>query len=293
MAEQPDQDHEPTQVSSDAPGQAATRHVMQCDAVVVRRIAAMLDLDPEPFVDGSSLAPGWHFALLGGETRRSNLRADGFPGFGVPMPDLGLPRLLLAGRSVEYREPLLIGERIARLSRVEGVTQKQAASGPIAVVTIGHELLRASGAPAILETQTYILLGTSETSTRTEKLPVALRAAHQKIVRPDQTLLFQYSALGFNSHKIHIDRGWARDVEGLPDLVVNGGLATLLLMEFLRHDLKLVPVRVKVRHTAPLYCDRPIKLTADREENCWRARAFEDLGDDLGVLAVDMEVQVR
>jgi 3-methylfumaryl-CoA hydratase len=266
---------------------------VQCDALVVRRIAAMLDLDPAPFVDGSPLPPGWHFALLGGETRRSDLRADGFPGFGVLMPDLGLPRLLLAGRSAEYREPLLIGERIARVSRIESVTEKQAASGPMAVVTIGHELQRASGAPAILETQTYILLGASGTSARTEKLPVAVRAAHQKTVCPDQTLLFQYSALGFNSHKIHIDRDWARDVEGLPDLVVNGGLATLLLLEFLRNDLGLVPVSVKARHTAPLYCDRSVTLTADREGTSWRARAFEDLGDDLGALAIDMEVQVR
>jgi 3-methylfumaryl-CoA hydratase len=278
MAEQPDQDHEPT------------CRTVRCDALVVRRIAAMLDLDPAPFADGTLLPPGWHFALLGGETRRSDLRADGFPGFGVPMPDLGLPRLLLASRTVEYRDQLLIGERIERLSRVQSIVQKQAASGPMAVVTIGHELHRADdGTLAILETQTYILLGASSTAARTEKPTVAVRTAHQKTVRPDETLLFQYSALGFNSHKIHIDRGWTRDVEGLPDLVVNGGLASLLLMEFLRNDLGLAPVGVKARHTAPLYCGRPVTLAADREETLWRARAF----DDAGTLAVDMEVEVR
>jgi 3-methylfumaryl-CoA hydratase len=278
MAEQPDQDHVPV------------RRTVLCDELVVRRIATMLDLDPAPFVDGAPLPPGWHFALLGGETRRSDLRADGFPGFGVPMPDLGLPRLLLAGRTVEYRDALLIGERIERLSRVQSIVQKQPASGPMAVVTIGHELHRADdGASAITETQTYILLGASNMAARAEKPPVAVRAAHQMTVTPDETLLFQYSALGFNSHKIHIDRGWARDVEGLPDLVVNGGLVSLLLMEFLRNELKLTPVGVKARHTAPLYCGRPITLTADRQETWWRARAF----DDLGTLAVDMEVAVR
>ncbi len=261
---------------------------MHCDALTVRRIAAMLDLDSAPFVDGTPLPRGWHFALLGGETRRSDLRVDGFPGFGVPMPDFGLPRLLLAGRTVEYREPLVIGERVERLSRVQSVAHKQGASGSMAVVTIGHELCRTADTPAILETQTYILLGGANSGSKPDKPPVAIRSAHQKIVRPDETLLFQYSALGFNSHKIHIDRGWARDVEGLPDLVVNGGLATLLLMEFLRNELKLDPVRVKAKHTAPLYCGRPITLTADREETGWRARAF----DDLGTLAVDMEVVV-
>jgi 3-methylfumaryl-CoA hydratase len=280
MAEQPDQEHEPTRVC----------RTVQCDAQAVRRIAAMLDLDPAPFVDGAPLPPGWHFALLGGETRRSDLRADGFPGFGSPMPDLGLPRLLLAGRTVDYREPLLIGQRIGRISRVHSVARKQAASGPVAVVTVGHELHGAAGTPAILEKQSYILLGGPAANSKAAA-PAAVRSSHphQKTVTPDETLLFQYSALGFNSHKIHIDRGWARDVEGLPDLVVNGGLVSLLLSEFLRTDLGLVPAGVRTKHTAPLYCGRPITLTAGRGDTCWRARAF----DDLGALAVDMEVAVR
>jgi 3-methylfumaryl-CoA hydratase len=261
---------------------------VHCEAPVVRRIAAMLDLDPAPYVDGAPLPCGWHFPLLAGETRRSDLRADGFPGFGVPMSDLGLPRLLLANRTVEYREPLLIGARIERISRVQSVVQKHGASGPMAIVTIGHALHRAVDTPALLETQTYILLKASIPSPKADTSPVAVRSAHQKTVRPDETLLFQYSALGFNSHKIHLDRAWARDVEGLPDLVVNGGLASLLLMEFLRNDLEIVPARVAVRHIAPLYCNRSITLAADRTERGWRACAY----DDVGVLAVDMEIDV-
>jgi 3-methylfumaryl-CoA hydratase len=287
MAEQ--RDKEPANVCLDALGQSPTRCTVHCDALVVRRIAAMLDLDPAPFANGTLLPPGWHFALLGGETRRSNLRADGFPGLGVSMPDLGLPRLLLAGRTVEYRDALLVGEHVERLSRVHSVTHKQGASGPMAVVTIGHELRRMTGTSAILETQTYILLGAAISGAKTDKRPVTASTGYQTTIRPDETLLFQYSALGFNSHKIHIDRDWARNVEGLPDLVVNGGLATLLLMEFLRKDLKLVPVSVKAKHKTPLYCGRPITLTAYREEEIWRACAF----DDLGTLAVDMEVNVR
>jgi 3-methylfumaryl-CoA hydratase len=287
MAEQPDQDHKLT--LADDPGQAPTRRTLHCDALTVRRIAAMLDLEPTPFVDGAPLPPGWHFALLGGETRRSDLRADGFPGFGVPMPDLGLPGLLLAGRTVEYRSPLVIGERIERLSRVQSVIQKHGASGPMAIVTIGHELHRAADEPAIVETQTYILRGRARAAAKIATPAGAVGVSRQKTVQPDETLLFQYSALGFNSHKIHIDRGWARDVEGLPDLVVNGGLASLLLMEFLRTDLSITPVRVTARHSAPLYCGRLVTLTAVRQETCWRARAF----DDVGTLALEMEVVSR
>ncbi len=80
----------------------------------------MLDLEPSTFVDGAILPRGWHFFLLGGATRRSDLRADGFPGFGVPMPDLGLPRLMLAGRRVDYRSDLVVGSAIERRSSLAG-----------------------------------------------------------------------------------------------------------------------------------------------------------------------------
>jgi hypothetical protein len=115
----------------------------------------------------------------------------------------------------------------------------------MAIVTIAHELCGAVDTPATLEMQTYILLGGPSAAAKAEKPPTDGRSAHHKMVQPDATLLFQYLALGFNSHKIHIDRAWAREVEGLPDLVVNGGLVSLLLTEFLRKDLKLTLVGVK------------------------------------------------
>jgi 3-methylfumaryl-CoA hydratase len=117
---------------------------------------------------------------------------------------------------------------------------------------------------------------------------VPVRAAHLKTVVPDETLLFQYSALGFNSHRIPLDREHAREVEGFADLVVNGGLATLLLTEFLRRDLGVTPAALAVRHVAPLYCNRAITLSADQVGDRWLLKAF----DDQHRLAVDMEVDV-
>jgi 3-methylfumaryl-CoA hydratase len=260
-----------------------------CALGAVRRIAAMLDLDPDAFKDGAPLPRGWHFCLLGGATRRSDMRADGFPGFGVPMPDLGLPRLMLASRHVDYRSDLVIGRAVERRSSLAKVTQKQTQSGEMAFVTIQHELNSSrDAAPAIVEEQTYILLGPAKARGATAQASTAVNAAHTKVVTPDDTLLFQYSALGFNSHKIHIDRAYVRDVEGLPDLVVNGGLATLLLTEFLRVDLGLMPTRLVTKHAAPLYCSRPMTLAADLAPNGWRMRVH----DDRGVVAVSAEVSV-
>lgn len=266
-------------------------HTDVCAIGAVRRVAAMLDLDPDRVADGDALPRGWHFVLLGGETRRSSLRSDGFPGFGVAMPGLGLPRLVLGGRTVDYRADLIVGASVIRKSCIEDVQRKQTASGEMAIVTIRHELGPTRGTPAsIVERQTYLLLGAAKPSGRpapSSSTPVASR--HSKLVVPDETLLFQYSALGFNSHKIHLDRDYARDVEGLPGLVVNGGLTTLLLTELMRLDLGLVPTRIATRHTAALYCGRPMTLTARSDTTGWRLTAH----DDTGVVAVEMEASVQ
>lgn len=255
----------------------------------VRRVAAMLDLDPDDFREGAPLPRGWHFILLGADTRRSALRVDGFPGLGVPMPDLGLPRLMLGARTVAFHSDIPIGASLKRTSSVRSLRQKETTSGSMAIVTIGHELnLDGHANPAVSETQTYLLLPASKLSPgKVDRLP-PVSAERITTAVADETLLFQYSALGFNSHKIHIDRAHARDVEGFPDLVVNGGLATLLLTEFLRKDVLVVPSAIRVRHLAPLYCGRTVTLAADRDGSAWHLKAF----DDLNTHAVDMEVDI-
>jgi 3-methylfumaryl-CoA hydratase len=261
-----------------------------CTVTAVRRVCAMLDLDPESINAGDALPKGWHFILLGADTRRSELRIDGFPGLGVPMPDLGLPRLLLGGRAVEYRREIPIGAEVQRTSVIKSVTHKGNTSAPMAIVTIGHELQIAGAlAPAIVETQTYLLLPGQARSKEAEHPPRQIKAQKTKTIFPDETLLFQYSALGFNSHKIHIDKIYAREVEGFPDLVVNGGLTTLLLTEFVRRDLELSPTAIRMKNIAPLFCGQPITLAADRDGEQWRLTAH----DDTGKIAAEMEVEIK
>ncbi|MEY4934749.1 MAG: hypothetical protein RIS64_1108 [Bacteroidota bacterium] len=263
----------------------------QCSPTMVRRIAAMLDLDTHLFSEGDLLPRGWHFFMLAGETRQSALRSDGFPGLGVPMPELGLPRLLLGGRTVSYHGDIVIGSVLERSSFVKNITEKTTTSRRMAIVTIQHELRPVSEPnPAIIETQTYILLDDAKNiPTKGEKMiATRVEAEHQKQVIPDETLLFQYSALGFNTHKIHLDRDYARNVEGLPDLVVNGGLTTLLLTEFIRTDLALEMTNIKVKHIAPLYCGRKMTLAANRTETGWQLNVF----DENKVIAVEMDAKM-
>ncbi len=271
-----------------------------CSLTSVRRVAAMLDLETTLFSEGDILPKGWHFFMLAGETRKSELRNDGFPGLGVPLPDLGLPRLLLGGRTVAYEHDIIIGAEIERTSFVKSITEKTSSSGPMAIVTIQHELCVASAtSPAIVETQTYILLSEKNTQSK-PSLPTAEirnlkpclpagRSGIQKQIIPDETLLFQYSALGFNSHKIHLDKNYAMNVEGFPDLVVNGGLATLLLTEFLRTELKIVPKDIKVKHIAPLFCSHAMTITAECEETTCKLKIF----DNSNVLAVEADATIK
>jgi len=253
----------------------------------VHRIACMLDLDPSLMVNGDTLPGGWHFIAMPASTRRRNLRDDGFAGLGVAIPDLGLPRLMLAGRSVSYRYDLRIGETVERRSWIDSIRDKTADARPMAVVKIGHELRSvASGEIAVAETQTYILLPASRYQPA-PSVKVDIKASVVRTVVPDETLLFQYSALGFNSHKIHLDRAFAREAEGFPDLVVNGGLATLLLTEFARLDLGLTLASLTVRNTAPLFCDRPLTLAADRRDGKW----LLSIHNEAGNIAAEVEVE--
>lgn len=262
-----------------------------CSLTMVRRVAAMLDLDTASFSEGGLLPRGWHFFMLAGETRKSSLRQDGFPGFGIPTPDLGLPRLLLGGRTVSYHNDIVIGSEIERTSFVKNISEKTGSSGPMAIVSIQHELRPVSkSSPAIIETQTYILLSGKSVQTNIEKKPlVPILTKYQKKIVPDETLLFQYSALGFNSHKIHLDRDYAKNVEGLPDLVVNGGLATLLLTELIRIELGLEVTDIKVKHTAPLFCGHTMTLTAEPGETNWQLKVF----DNNNTVAVEMDANIK
>jgi 3-methylfumaryl-CoA hydratase len=251
-----------------------------CTLSTVRRVAAMLDHDPDSVKSGAPLPRGWQFILMAADTSRSKLRDDGFPGLGVALPDLGLPRLLLGGRSVSFDGDIFIGDEIRRESRVEKVARKEGRSGPMAIVTILHELFRVDAkSPVLTERQTYVLLGAGQGEKAKETPLSEIPPPSSKLVTPDDTLIFQYSALGFNSHRIHLDRGYARDVEGFPDLVVNGGLSTLLLTEHFRTTVKEEINTLSAKHLLPLFCNQPIYMVSEQDGASWRVKAFNQASE--------------
>lgn len=261
-----------------------------CSLSTVRRVASMLDLPLDGFSEGMALPQGWHFILLGADTPRSRVRSDGFPGLGVALPDLGLPRLLQSGREVTFNKPIPIGSNVTRKSFVAGIERKATRSGEVAIVTTAHELTpQGSLEVAVRELQTFFLMPPAAQRPTENGAGEPISLEHQKVVTPDDTLLFQYSALGFNSHKIHLDREYARNVEGFPDLVVNGGLVTLLLTEYLDKELGVIPSKLKLRYLAPLFSGRHLTIARDEHDGVLMVKVF----NDIGKLAGEMEVHVN
>jgi 3-methylfumaryl-CoA hydratase len=249
-----------------------------------RRVAVMLGIDPDTCSNGDPLPRGWHFALLTGQTPRDSLRSDGFPGLGVPMPQLDYPRLLLGQRNSSFHGDLLIGDRVTRNSTLDSIAEKSGRNGPFAIATLTHSLTSAGDQPQVVESQTYMLAG--GTAAPSAKPAAVLPPGGQStVVTPDDLMLFQYSALGFNTHRIHFDRDYAR-TEGHPDLVVNGGLATLLATEHLRNLGHRIQT-LAARHTNPLYVNRPLTIFVP---NLAEAPAKVLLLDDEGVLAAELVI---
>jgi 3-methylfumaryl-CoA hydratase len=240
----------------------------------MRRIAAMLGLPGLDWSVGDPVPFGWHFPLLGAETSRSALRADGFPGLGIPFPDIDSKRLVATGRTVEKMSRLCLGQELERTSRIAAITPKSTAQGPMTFVTVEH---------AFREQQIFLLLDTLFAA----RPPASTRSPYTiiKTITPDDTMLFQFSALSFNSHKIHLDRDYARTVEGYPDLVVNGGLTTLFMTEIARAAFGENIKRLSVKNSAPLFCNRPIHFAQSDQDGRHAILAI----DDEGRTAAEME----
>lgn len=262
-----------------------------------QRVAVMLDLDPQHLAVGDPVPRGWHFALLAGQTHRRLLRSDGFPGLGVTMPQMDLPRLLLGQRNTIFQSDLLIGGAINRQSKIVSIANKAGRDGPFSIAKIEHQLTSDSDPSevqsSVLETQTYFLLSlpnpkTPATDAKAKPDSAAMPTEGViKVVTPDDLMLFQYSALGYNTHRIHFDRDYATRVEGHPDLVVNGGLATLLATEFLRNELGRKIKSLTARHLAPLYVNRPMTIFAP---DLTDAQANILLMDCDGIVAAELMI---
>jgi 3-methylfumaryl-CoA hydratase len=256
-------------------------------AETVSRIAALLDLSDFTRTVGEQVPLGWHFPLLGAGHWDCRARRDRFPGLGLPLPTIDLPRVVAAGRQVVFRAPLQVGQPLERLSRIDALEEKQASSGPLAILTTSHRITPGGAdLPAVEEQQTYVFLSAEHHERPAQPWIGGDQARKLGDFTPDDTFLFQFSALSFNTHRIHLDRDYARTVEGYPDLVVNGGITTLLMTELARRELGFKAGSIKVSNRIPLFSNRCITFMVEPTPTGSRISAL----NSEGVLAAEMEV---
>lgn len=235
------------------------RHESKDDVVAADRVAAMaatLDLDTGPH-PGEPLPPGWHWMFFNtrGAAKARDIGADGHPKRGGFLPDVALPRRMWAGGRLSYSERAIrVGEAIRRRSEVAKVDVKQGRSGTLVFVLVKHQIEGAGGG-VIEEEHDIVYRDAPQPGAPVPTPPAApTDAKWTKTITPDPVLLFRYSALTFNGHRIHYDQPYVTGVEGYPGLIVHGPLISTLLLELLRReqpDRRLA--RYSFRAVSPLF----------------------------------------
>lgn len=217
---------------------------------------------PEPG-EGDTLPPFWHWMYFLDARPRGELGPDGHPAVGGFIPRVAQPRRMWAAGRLTVQGALPLGQPATRVSTIADVAEKTGRAGAMTFVTIRHEVF-GSGGPAVTEEQDIVY--------REDPDPDAPKHApkraptdetHARKWSCDSTVLFRYSALTFNGHKIHYDLHHATEVEGYPGLVVHGPLVAKLLLELAQ---EIGPVtEFSYRLTAPVFADEP--FTACAKEN--------------------------
>lgn len=263
-------------------GRSETRHDI-ATAAPLAGLAALLDQDVSPSPVGT-VTPLAHWLYFLPTARQSAIGEDGHPcrdGTGL-LPPVPLPRRMWAGSRIAFLAPIAVGAALTRVTTIDAIKPKRGASGDLLFVTLRHDIA-ADGVAAIREEQDIVFREPAPTTTATAVAPAAPQepepADAVRRISPDPVLLFRYSALTFNAHRIHYDRNYARNIEGYAGLVVHGPLiATLLMDHYLRTVTDASPRHFSFRAEAPLIDGAPFDLCLAHDGNAARLWAQDATG---------------
>jgi 3-methylfumaryl-CoA hydratase len=244
--------------------------VMTAD--LVRRFRATFDL-PGEIPQNGDIAPRLiHFCLAQPAAPTSTLGDDGHPQRGGFLPPVPLPRRMWAGGSLSFHRDLRVGDLVRRVSRIADVVLKEGRTGPLCFVTVEH-VIEADGQLVLNETQNIVYRGLDDGAPAKAAEPAKAGMSQRRIVATDP-LLFRYSALTFNGHRIHYDRRYVTEVERYPGLVVHGPMQATLLLNYATELRGSAPSNFAFRSLSPLF-DGEFFLRADDTSGplkLWTAR---------------------
>ena len=269
-----------------------TRRVVEDDIglAAVRRIASLLDHDPDAYTNGTALPPHWFGMFFANVVRQSDIGPDGHPAPGVVLPPIPLPRRMGAGRRVRIDGTLRVGVPAVKTVEVVSITPKIARTGRIAILTL-RDTIESEGAVVAVDENDAVyreMPAPGEKSQVTAPVPAPDDPEWSDTVTLTEAMVFRFSAVTWNAHRIHYDADYTRDVEGYPATVQNGGLTMTLMAGA---GLRRAPGRLtgfSTRLTRPIHVGDTVRfqgrMAAGNGMSVWVADAG---GAQCGVMEME------
>lgn len=259
----------------------ATRMQDDITAFPINALSATLDRDDPQAAAGTPVPPLWHWLYFLPIFRPGEMRRDGHLQGSDLMPPIPLPRRVWAGSKFSWNSdnPLRVGDRATRISRIDSITQKTGSSGELVFVKLIHEFHNATGLAFVNE---HLSAFRGETRGERAKAEPAVAEQvslwHRELV-PDAALLFRYSALMFNAHRIHYDTPYATQEENYPAILVQGPLLATLLVDLLRRNAPEATLHnLEFKALRSAFVDRPLHLRGQPEGRQVRLWATDEEG---------------
>lgn len=258
-------------------------------------LAALLDQDLTGFVEGSALPPLWHWLYFLNQLPQGELGIDGHPRHGGFLPPIPHRRRMFAGGRVTVTNPIRVGETATKRSSLDKVAVKEGHQGELLFVTVRHELT-VGGAARVVEEADLVYRSDASRGRPAGRPtqgtpPPAPEAPWRLEFNADPVVLFRFSAITHNAHRIHYDQTYAREAEGFPGLVVHGPLLALLLLELPRRFAPHLSVAsFGFRARRPVFAGQSVLVHGAPDDGAgWNLRA--DTSSELG--AMTGRVQLR
>jgi 3-methylfumaryl-CoA hydratase len=257
-------------------------------------LAATLDRSPERPAPGTPLPPLWHWLYFLPLHRQSEIGPDGHALRGGFLPPVPLPRRMWAGSQFDFHAPLAVGDAITRTSTIADVTEKSGRTGRLVFVKVRHEVRR-TGESKVALTEFHDIVyreaAKADDVAPAPKLAPTASTWERRWI-PDDVLLFRYSALTFNGHRIHYDRRYVTETEGYPGLIVHGPLIATLLLDLLRRERPDATVtHYEFRAVRPLFDLHPFSVCGEPEQDGSTVRLWAR--DHEGFLTMDATATIR
>jgi 3-methylfumaryl-CoA hydratase len=254
------------------------------------RLSATLDREDPPHAQGDIAPPLAHWLYFLPNEPQSAIGPDGHPkrgGFLPPVHDL--PRRMWAGSRLSFPGDIRVGMSLVKRSAIASVERKQGAAGPLVFVTVRHEIAEPDGPALIVDEHDIVYRGLGGPAVKPAS--AAEPGEWRRTIIPDAVLLFRYSALTFNGHRIHYDRDYVTKEEGYPGLVVHGPLIATLLVDLLRRKMPDAHVEsFSFRAMSPLFDGREMSVNGTPPDGSGMVRLWASNAE--GGLAMQAEARI-